>query len=79
MPFPTSKAAMIEAGYTHLTTRNCPCGAPMELWRTPDEKTLPMNPMPANDSKAESHFSTCPKAVQFRRAPRPKKQNLELF
>jgi hypothetical protein len=58
---------MIEAGYKYLTNKTCPCGAPMELWLTPKDATMPMNPMPEADSKAESHFATCVKAAQFRR------------
>jgi hypothetical protein len=67
MPFPETKAKMIEAGYSFHTRKTCPCGAPMELWNTPKGEHLPMEPMPDDDSKAESHFATCPKAVQFRR------------
>jgi len=68
MPFPPTKAAMIEAGYKYLANKTCPCGASMELWLTPADKTMPMNPMRNDDDPAVSHFSDCPKAVQFRRA-----------
>lgn len=69
MPFPPTRAAMIEAGYSFHTNKVCPCGAAMELWNTPRGEHLPMEPMPDDDSKAESHFATCVKAVQFRRKP----------
>lgn len=39
----------------------------MELWHTPKDQVLPMNPMGDDDAKAESHFATCSKAEQFRR------------
>lgn len=39
----------------------------MELWHTPKDQLLPMDPMSDDDSKAESHFATCAKAQQFRR------------
>jgi len=39
----------------------------MELWHTPTDQIIPMNPMSNDDAKAESHFATCPKAQQFRR------------
>ena len=67
MPFPATKEAMMRAGYTYATNKVCPCGAAMELWTTPDNKTMPMNPMPEEESPAVSHFATCPKAQQFRR------------
>ena len=73
MPFPPTRRELKESGYDYLTRRKCPCGADMELWSTPNAQTLPMNPMADDDSKAESHFSTCPLATQFRRAPRPKR------
>ena len=68
MPFPATKAAMLEAGYKYLVNKTCPCGDSMELWLTPNGATMPMNPMREADAKAESHFATCPKAAQFRRA-----------
>jgi hypothetical protein len=60
---------MVERGYTYATMKICPCGASMELWHVPNRGLIPMNPMPDDDSKAESHFATCPKAVQFRKPP----------
>jgi hypothetical protein len=67
MPFPATRQALVEAGYTFMANKVCPCGSRMELWHTPKDQTIPMNPMPEAESKAESHFATCPKAVQFRR------------
>ena len=67
MPFPATRRLLKEAGYEFITNKVCPCGAKMELWRTPINQVIPMNPMPDDDAKAESHFSTCPKAAQFRR------------
>jgi hypothetical protein len=67
MPFPATKRALIDAGYSFAGNKTCPCGAAMELYRTPKGAFLPMNPMAEDDSKAESHFATCPKAQQFRR------------
>lgn len=67
MPFPATRRLMEEAGYSFAGKKTCPCGDPMELYRTPKGELLPMNPMPNPDSKAESHFATCSKAAQFRR------------
>ena len=70
MPFPKDKGGMIAAGYKYQANKTCPCGASMELWLTPNNATMPMNPMSANEDPAVSHFTDCPKAAQFRR---PKK------
>jgi hypothetical protein len=69
MPFPATRAAMIEAGYSFATMKTCPCGESMELWNTPKGATMPMNPMNDDDSPAVSHWATCVKAEQFRRKP----------
>jgi len=70
MSFPATKAAMIEAGYEWITDKTCPCGSAMELWKTPANKVMPMDPMPAEDAPAVSHWATCAKAQQFRRNPK---------
>jgi hypothetical protein len=68
MPFPATRKELKEAGYDFLAMKTCPCGASIELWHTPTDQTMPMNVMENDDSKAESHWATCPKAAQFRRA-----------
>ena len=71
MPFPETRAKLRAAGYEFKETKTCPCGAKMELWKTPNEATLPMNPMNHDDAPAVSHFATCPMAAQFRRNKKP--------
>lgn len=68
MPFPTTRLELKLAGYDFIAIKTCPCGATMELWDTPAGKTMPMNPMESDQSEAVSHWATCPKAQQFRRA-----------
>lgn len=68
MPFPQTKRELEAAGYHFITRKTCPCGSEMELWLTPNDATMPMNPMSDDDARAESHWATCPKAAQFRRA-----------
>ena len=67
MPFPATKAEMIEEGYEWITDKVCPCGETMELWKTPRQQVMPMNPMAELQSPAVSHWATCSKAEQFRR------------
>jgi hypothetical protein len=68
MPFPETRGLLKQAGYDFMTVKTCPCGEKMELWHTPNDQVIPMNPMAGDDDKAESHFATCVKAAQFRKA-----------
>jgi hypothetical protein len=67
MPFPATRFELKQAGYDFIATKTCPCGAAMELWDTPNGKTMPINPMENDESAAVSHWATCSKAQQFRR------------
>jgi len=68
MAFPKTKGEMITQGYKPAgTTALCRgCQARIEFWLTPQGKNIPMDPMPADDSTATSHFATCPQAGKFR-------------
>lgn len=68
MGFPDTRASMKAAGYDYIEEKTCPCGARMELWRTPNGAAMPMDPMSDDQSEAKSHFATCPLASSFRRA-----------
>lgn len=68
MPFPRTRAEMEKSGYVRRAYTRCQgCNQSMEFWRTKEGKNLPMDPMPDPESNAISHFSTCPKANQFRK------------
>jgi len=67
MPFPENRRLLKETGYDFLAMKVCPCGEKMELWQTPKDQVIPMNPMSDDDAKAESHFATCSRAAQFRK------------
>jgi hypothetical protein len=72
MSFPATLAELEQAGYKRGARTTCSgCFAPMEFWFTPGGNRIPMDPMEGPDSKAVSHFATCPKAAQFRKARRP--------
>lgn len=66
MPFPTTETGLREAGYeppagnkpSHCTA----CNAEIEWWRTPKGKNIPLDA-----GTLVPHWSTCPKADQFRR------------
>lgn len=68
MPFPATRRELKEAGYDFIAHKTCKCSEAMELWHTPADKMMPMNPMPSEDSPAVSHWATCRMAIQFRRA-----------
>lgn len=78
MPFPATRQELKFSGYDYHGKKTCPCGATMELWHTPRGAIMPMNPMPSDDSPAESHWATCPRAQQFRRPKSPAPSQLSL-
>lgn len=68
MPFPRTREALEESGFIRKAYTRCQgCGAAMEFWRTKTGKSLPMDPMPNPDSRAASHYATCPFAERFRK------------
>lgn len=63
MAFPKTIDELVAAGYKHEGTADCRgCGAAIEWWRTPKGKKIPMD-----HGTAMPHFSTCPRAEDFRR------------
>jgi hypothetical protein len=70
MPFPATRQAMQETGYKRECYARCKgCRQPIEWWHTPTGARIPMEWMGQDDSPAVSHWSTCPKAEDFRRSP----------
>ncbi len=68
MPFPQTFDGMKAAGYKFDAHARCRgCGQEIEFWLTPRGKKIPMDLMPNGDSKAVSHFATCPDAPLFRK------------
>ena len=63
MPFPKNMAERIAAGYVLKRKSHCRgCGAAIEWWLTPRGKMMPLDV-----DTHEPHWSTCPKAQEFRR------------
>lgn len=68
MAFPKTRAEMETQGYRLAFIRKCrECPVQIHWYLTPRGKHAPMDPMIAGDSPAISHFSTCPKALQFKK------------
>lgn len=68
MAFPATRKEMEEQGYRCKTYTRCRgCDASMEFWYTPNGKSIPMDPMPHEESPAKSHYASCPLAKTFRR------------
>jgi hypothetical protein len=68
---PQTRAELIRRGYQFVGNKTCAsieCKRPIELWRTPNNRLAPFNPMPEADSHAQSHYATCVRADAFRRA-----------
>ncbi len=65
MPFPRTDNELTAAGYEYDNSSKCnACGADIAWYRTPRGKTIPLN-----EGTLEPHWSTCPKAEKFRKAP----------
>ena len=66
MPFPKNIDELIKAGYQFDNHANCRgCAEIIEWWVAPSGKKMPMDVH--TDGTVLSHFSTCPKAANFRR------------
>jgi len=66
MPFPETVDELKTAGYKFDGHSHCRgCGEVIEWWLTPRGKRMPMD-VDARGN-CESHFSTCPKAANFRK------------
>jgi len=60
---PKTEAELLAAGYRLAGTAHCKgCKALIEWWLTPNGKRMPLD-----KTTFEPHFSTCPKADQFRK------------
>ena len=68
--FPMTRRELVRDGYAQTTqSAVCKgCSADIEWWKTPKGKSIPMNPMADERSRAVAHWTTCPNAKQFRGA-----------
>jgi hypothetical protein len=67
MPFPQTRAQMVEMGYKPGNRTACRgCGLLIEWWRTPHNARMPMNLMDGETAAAVSHWATCTHANNFR-------------
>lgn len=67
MPFPATLDELRAAGYRFQEHSRCRgCKAVIEWWITPAGKKMPMDV--TDGGKVETHFATCPKVAQFRKA-----------
>jgi hypothetical protein len=68
MPFPTTRDALIAAGYKFENHGVCRgCKREVEWYITPNGKKSPFDLMPEGSSPVTSHFATCPEAGSFRK------------
>jgi hypothetical protein len=68
MSFPKNRREMVAQGYTPAGRDRCrSCPVVIEFWMTPQQKRIPMNVMPTDDSQAVSHYATCKEPERFRR------------
>ena len=63
MPFPKTDTELTAQGYAFENKAKCRgCGADIEWWLTPKGKHIPLDA-----ATLETHWSTCPKAKDFRK------------
>lgn len=66
---PKTQRELKAAGYRFTGSGTCDgCKQHIEWWQTPSDRRAPYNTMATEDSPAVSHFATCAKARDFRRA-----------
>ena len=64
MPIPRNFAELKAKGYSFVDHGRCDaCDQPVEWWRTPQGRQIPMNPMPLAASQARGHWGTCSKVA----------------
>jgi hypothetical protein len=65
MPFPKTLTELKAAGYVYDGQSPCrACGVTIHWWITPNNKSMPMDV--SQDDNVTSHWSTCPKAKDFK-------------
>ena len=63
MPFPKTNTDLAAQGYVFDNSAHCRgCGAEIDWYRTPKGKKIPLDP-----GTLEAHWSSCPKAKDFRK------------
>ncbi len=64
MSFPRTDTDLVARGYTFEAKTKCRgCNARIEFWLTPKGKHIPLNP-----GTMEPHWSSCPRARDFRKS-----------
>lgn len=78
MPFPNSRQALEENGYSFLEDLTCKCGAQIERWSTPRGRTMPLQfrKTETEHEVCEPHFS-CAFAHEYSERLRKKKEAAE--
>jgi hypothetical protein len=66
MPFPNTRQALEANGYSFIENLICKCGAKIERWKTPRERTMPLQftETDTNHEICQPHFS-CEYAADY--------------
>lgn len=68
MGFPRTFEELRAKGYDFDNYSTCKgCGDDIEWWKTPNGKSIPMNPMPSGSSPAVPHWASCTEQDSFRK------------
>jgi len=76
MPFPTTRQALEENGYSFNHSKVCPsCNVTIEMWNTPKGNIMPLDFKQKDGSEfCEPHFASCKDPVQYSRRLQKKKE-----
>lgn len=81
MPFPKTRQALEDNGYSFSHTKVCPsCNVTIEMWNTPNNRQMPMDFRIDNETQSEicePHFASCKDPAQYSSRLRNKKKKDE--
>lgn len=69
MPFPQTRQALDDNGYTLAFTKVCPsCNVTIEMWNTPNRNLMPLDFTTVDGKEiCVPHFATCKNPAQYSR------------
>lgn len=79
MPFPNTRQALKDSGYSLSHSKICPsCNVTIEMWNTPKQNIMPLDFRTIDGKETcEPHFSTCKNPELYSRRLAAKKKAAE--
>lgn len=77
MPFPKTRQALQDNGYSFVQSKTCPsCNVTIEMWKTPKGNFMPLD-FKLDDREqeiCEPHFASCKNPAQYSRRLQKKEE-----